>query len=293
MGFSILNLIMSVSTTPAPVVALLLVTAYGSVTGMRIAYTIVTILYLTAATVRLKLKESIKDPQKIKMREMLRSYTKALKEGVNVWKIVPRSTRFLFFVELIARSSFAMTQTLFLVYAFYVIQIGGTPNPLAALQADPALQLARVRWGYVMVALFMCMIILSFPVGKLIDKVGRKIPLAFSGILMIPAVLLFVFGNYLTVFIAMPLVGLSMLLGFSSSQTLFADLVPQAQRGKVTGSMNFFTYVFMAIGGAVGGLLYDIVSPQVPFIIMALLAVPATALVVLRVQEPKPEERET
>jgi len=292
MGFSILNLIMSVSTTPGPAIALLLVAVYGSIMGMRIAYTIIIVLYLAAATVRLKLKESMKNPEKINLTETLRSYPKALKEGINVWKVVPRSTLFLFFSELIVRFSFAMTQILFLFYAFEVLQIGGTPNPLLPREVDPALQLARIEWGYVMIALFICMIILSFPVGKFLDKVGRKIPLIISNLLMIPAVLLFIFGNYPTLFISMPLVGFSMLLGFSSYQTLLADLVPQAQRGKVTGSMNFFSYVFMALGGAIGGLLYDNVSPALPFFLTATLAIPSVILILFYVHEPKPEERQ-
>jgi MFS family permease len=292
MGFSILNLIISVATTPGPVIALLLVTAYGSIMGMRIAYTIVIILYLAAATVRLKLKESIRNPEKIGLSETLRSYPKALKEGINVWKVVPRSTLFLFFSELIVQFSFAMTQILLLVYAFYVLQIGGTPNPLLPRELDPALQLARIQWGYVMTALFICMIVLSFPVGKFLDKVGRKIPLIISNLLMIPAIFLFILGNYSTLFISMPLFGFSMLLGFSAYQTLLADLVPQAQRGKVTGSMNFFSYVFMALGGAIGGLLYDNVSPMLPFLLMAALAIPSVLLILFYVHEPKPEERQ-
>jgi len=293
MGFSILNLIMSVATTPAPVVALLLIANFGSMIGMRIAYTIVTTFYLTAATVRLKLKESMKNTEKLSLKEAFRSYPNALKEGINVWKVVPRSMLFLFFSELIMRLSFAMSQVLFLVYAFYILQIGGTPHPeLYAPEMDPALQLARIKWGYVMIALFLCMIVLAVPAGKLLDKVGRKIPLIISSLLMVPAVMLFVFGSYPALFIAMPLVGLSMLLGFSSSQALFADLVPQAQRGKVTGSINFFSYIFMALGGAMGGLLYDKVSPQLPFLLMAALAIPSTAVILFRVHDPKPEERQ-
>jgi len=285
MGFSILNLITSVATTPAPVLALLLVTIYGSIMGMRIAYTIVTILFLVAAIVRLRLKESMKNTEKLNLKEALHSYPKALKEGINVWKVVPRSTLSLFFSTLITRFSFSMTGALFLVYAFYTLQIGGGTDYLA-------LQLARERWGYVMIALFICMIILSFPTGKLIDKVGRKIPLILSGLLMIPAVLLFVYGSYLTLFIVLPLIGFTQLLGFSAYQTLFADLVPQAQRGKVTGSMNFFAYIFMAIGGIIGGLLYDRVSPQLPFLLMPILIVPSVLLIAFYVREPKPEERE-
>ena len=291
-GFSVLNLIMSVSTTPAPIVALFLVANFGSEWGMRIAYTIVVIFYLSAAIVRLKLKESMKTVEKLSLKDALRSYPRALKDGINVWKIVPRSMLFLFFSELMMRSSFAMIQTLFLVYAFYVLQIGGAPTPGIPPQEDPALQLARIKWGYVMTALFLCMVISAIPAGKLIDKAGRKIPLIMSQLLTFPAILLFIYGSYPTLFIAMPLTGFSMLLGFSSYQSLFADLVPQEHRGKVTGSMNFFTYIAMAIGGAIGGLLYDVLSPQLPFLLVMVLAIPSAALVLFYVHEPKPEQRE-
>ena len=293
MGFSILNLIMSVSTTPGPIIALMLVATYGPNWGMRIAYGIVIALYLSAAVVRLRLKESMKNPEKINIKAALKSYPKALKEGITVWKVVPRSARFMFFSELIMRFALTMTQVLFLVYAFNVLQIGGTPHPeLYNSELDPALRIARINWGYVMTALFISMIILSFPIGKSLDKLGRKTPLIVSGIITIPAVLLFVYGNYLTLFIAMPLMGFAMLLGFSSYQALFADLVPQAQRGKITGSMNFFIYIFMAIGGALGGFLYDNVSPQSPFLLTIILVIPSTLIAVIYIREPKPEERQ-
>ena len=136
------------------------------------------------------------------------------------------------------------------------------------------------------------MITASFPVGKLLDRIGRRIPLIASYLLMIPATLLFIYGNYYTTLLAMPLIGFSMLLGFTSSQAMFADLVPTSQRGKVTGSVNFFAYIFMALGGVIGGLLYDTVSPQLPFIMSAILAIPAALIVIMHVHEPKPEDRE-
>lgn len=287
MGFSILNLIMSVSTTPGPIVALALVAIFGPNWGMRIAYTIVIALYLAAATVRLKLRESLKNAEKMNVRGAIKSFPQALKEGVSIWKIMPRSTRFVFFSELIVRFSNSLTQVLFLVYAFNVLQIGG---PLNA-GVEQSLQLARIRWGYVLTALFVCMIILSFPVGRLLDRIGRKKPLILSNLLIVPAILLFAYGNYWTLYVAMPLFGFSMLLGFSSYQTLFADLIPQAQRGKVIGSMNFFAYILMAIAGATGGFMYDYISPQLPFILAVLLIIPSTFLI-LRVREQKPEERE-
>ncbi|MEM1588910.1 MAG: MFS transporter [Candidatus Bathyarchaeia archaeon] len=292
-GFSILNLIMSVSTTPAPVIALFLVATFGSELGMRIAYAIVVTFYFAAAIVRLKLKETMENIERASLKEALRSYPKAFRNGIAVWKLVPRSTLFLFLSDMITRSSFSMVQTLFLVYAFYVLQIGGPPTPGIPPQRDPALQVARIRWGYVSTVLFICMLVFAIPIGKLIDKTGRKIPLIISHLLTIPSMLLFLYGNYPTLFIAMPLAGFSMLLGFSSNQSLFADLVPQRHRGRVTGSMNFFTYIAMAIGGGFGGLLYEKVSPQLPFLLAAALAVPSAALIVFLVHEPRPEKRET
>lgn len=292
LGFSILNLIMSVSTTPAPIIALCLVANFGPMLGMRIAYTIVVIFYLAAAIVRLKLKESLLKAEKISLRNVLHFYPKALKDGINVWKLVPRSMLFLFISDLIIRLSQTMIQSLFLVYAFYVLQIGGTPTHGIPPQEDPALQLARIRWGYVMTALFICMLIFAVPAGKLIDKIGRKIPLITSHLLMVPAVLLFIYGNYPTLFLAMPLAGFSMLLGFSAYQSLFADLVPQEHRGKVTGSMNFFTYIAMGMGGAAGGFLYEVISPQLPFILTAVLTIPSIVIIIRYVYEPKPEKRE-
>lgn len=293
MGFSILNLIMSVSTTPAPIVALFLVSTYGSEPGMRIAYTIVTLFFIFAAIVRLKLTESMRKTEKVTLNDVLHSYPESLRQGLNVWKEVPRSTLFLFFSTIIMRASFAMSQGLFLVYAFYVLKIGGAPQPqIFSSEMDPALQNSRVLWGYVSIALFLSMIIMSLPIGKLLDKAGRKIPLILSGFLMIPSILLFIYGNYIVLFISMPLLGIAQLLGFSAYQTLFADLVPQAQRGKVTGSMHFFTYVFMALGGLAGGLLYDNISPQTPFLIMLILIIPSILITTFYIKEPKPEDRE-
>ena len=294
MGFSMLNLIMSVTTTPAPAVALLLVATYGSLIGMRMAFTIVVLLIFVAAIVRQRLKESMQNVERINLKEMVRSYPKAFKESMNIWKTVPSSTKVLFFSELIMQFSLAMTQSLLLVYAFYVLQIGGTPHPeLYTAEADPALQLARIRWGYVMIVLFICMIILSFPIGKVIDKVGRKAPLIMANLLLIPAPLLFVFGNYATLFIAMALNGLAVLLSLSCHRALFSDLVPQAHRGKVRGYSNFFIATFMGIGGAIGGILYDKTGPQIPFLMMAAMVVPSTLIIIFRVHEPTPEERQS
>jgi len=177
MGFSIINLIMSVVTTPTPAVAVLLVVQYGFMPGMRIAYIAVTFGFVVAALFRLMLKESIENAQKIKPSEFLSSYPRALKEGIAVWKVVPRSMFFLFLSSLIFRFSLALAQLYFMLYALNVLQIG------------------YEAWGFSLTVLFLTMIIASLPCGKLLDKIGRKIPLLISTILIIPAVLFFLYGG--------------------------------------------------------------------------------------------------
>jgi len=292
MGFSIINLIMSVSTTPAPAVALLLITTFGSIRGMRVAYGIVVVLFLVAAATRLKLKETVKTAKMLGLKEALLSYPEALREGINVWRHVPSSTFFLFISSLIARFTYAMTGPLLLIYVFYVLQIGGSPDPRLPSNVDPALQLARERWGYVNIVLSITMILSSIPIGHIIDKIGRKKPLVISGLITLPAIFLFLYGNYLLLFISVILWGTGQLLGFSAFQALFADLVPRRLRGKVFGSINFFTYISMAVGGLTGGLLYDNVSPQTPFLIMALLTTLATLIIFFGIHELEPEERQ-
>ena len=87
MGFSIVMLIASASTTPSPAVAGLLYRFFGLIDGMRIAYGIVITLFLAAAFLTLfLLKETIVSAAKPSLREIIQSYPTALKESFDVWK---------------------------------------------------------------------------------------------------------------------------------------------------------------------------------------------------------------
>lgn len=285
-GFSIVNLIMSVSTTPAPAIALLLISLFGPIGGMRVAYGMVTIFYLAAAIIRLRLKETIKHATKLNLKDAFLSFPTSLREGVGIWRRVPRSTFFLFIALLIFRFAFTMSGSFFYLC---ILEIGGAPNTSLPSDVDPALQLARERWGYVNIVLFISMILFSIPIGRIIDRVWRKKPLIFSGVITVLATLLFVYGNYITLFISMIMFGAGQLLGFSAFQALFADFVPRNLRGKATGSMNFFTYTFMTVGGLTGGLLYE-VSPQTLFLLTALSVGLCIFIIFFRVYEPEKRE---
>jgi len=271
MGISIIQLIASVSTTPGPAVAALLVTSYGRINGMRIGYGIVVALFLIAAALRSNLRETIKDPPKISARELLNSYPNSLKASFGVWKVVPKSMFYLFLGNLFGGFSFAMIQAYTVVYA--VKDLG----------------LTEVEWALILMALFITMIIVALPIGKIVDKVGRKIPLLMAYVALAPAVLLFVYGDLSRLFIALPLIGLSQLLMFSSYGALMGDLVPKEQRGKVTGFTQFFGYIAMAIGMLTGGILYS-TNHQSPFFLLLVLLIPEFLLTLFWVHEPEKRE---
>ena len=67
MAFSIINLIASVSTTPAPLIAGLLYVQMGLVPSMRLGYGLMMAGFLGAALMRTRLKETVENPTRINL----------------------------------------------------------------------------------------------------------------------------------------------------------------------------------------------------------------------------------
>jgi MFS family permease len=78
---------------------------------------------------------------------------------------------------------------------------------------------------------------------------------------------------------------------FSSYQALMADLVPREQRGKVIGFSQFFSYIAMASGVFIGGILYSNVSHQLPFFLTVIFLIPQFLITLFMVHEPKQREQ--
>jgi MFS family permease len=273
MGFGIVMLITSASTTPGPLVAGLLYSNFGLVDGMRIGYGLVLVLFLAAATLRtLLLKETVVNAQKPRLRELLQSYPTALKESFSVWGSLPKSMFYLFTSFAVITFGFSTTQLFLVVYA------------VDELLIDEAL------WPLILTALFVTMIVLSIPLGKLVDKFNRKIPIMAAYVIFGVALWLFVNGDPSRLFISLVLIGVAQVMMNAAFGALQADLTPKEQRGKVNGFTNFINFILMAVGSLAGGFLYEHVSPQAPFYIAMLLVAPAFVLVSVLVHEPEKRE---
>ena len=272
MGFSIIQLIAGASTTPAPLIAGYLYTKMGLVPSVRLSYIIVVIGFLAASALRTRLKETVENPAKINLTEMLGSYSSSLKESISVWKVVPRGA-FVIFLVFIAVN---FTSGLF--------------QPVLTLYILDDLGIDYVAFSYIMTTLFVSMIILALPAGKLIDKIGKKKPILAAFVIWGMAVPLLIWGDFYRIIVSMTLVGLIQVLVNGAASALTADLVPREHRGKVNGSRGFFSMIALSLGMFAGGWLYDNVGHQIPFLLQFVLIIPPILLVYFFIEEPKEEE---
>jgi MFS family permease len=234
------------------------------------AYGIVVALFLAAAILRFRLKETFIDTPRPSWKEFLRSYPTSLKESVKVWKRVPRSMFYLFLSGAIMMFGVATVQVYLVIYAVNVLLV------------DAAM------WGYVMLALPVTMIVLSIPIGKFVDKINRKVPILAAYAFFFVSLLLFANGwNILFVFLSLMFLGVGLVMMNAGSNALQADLTPRESRGKVQGFSSFVNFIVMALGAATGGFLYEHLSPAAPFYVSMIVAIPAFLLTLAMVHEPK------
>jgi DHA1 family tetracycline resistance protein-like MFS transporter len=276
MGFSLMTLINNVATTPAPIVIGILVSVFTRNLGMRIAYFMTVLSFFVAAAFRSRLKETKQDPQRIEFKDFFRHYPSAIKESFEVWKILPKSFVYLFGVNVLAMFALSISMLYVSVYA-----VEGQ---------DSALHIGQADWALVNTILFVSMILVAIPIGKAIDRYGRKTPLCLSSLLFALAVLIFIYADLPMLFLAASLMGVSQILFFASFTSLQTDYVPTEKRGKIFGSSNFVNNFVAALAQLAGGIMYEI-SPQLPFLLIIPISLMGFIMTVLLVSEPKQRQK--
>ncbi len=271
-GSSLINMIHGTFNTPGTIVGGILVVSLGLVAGMQSVYLIVMALFIAAAIWRIRLKETIMNGEKMRFRYFISHYPQAIKESLGVWKTVPRSVFWLFVVQVLTMLGLAIT------------------NVINAIYARDVLGIAQNEWFLVYIPMLIIMVLASYPVGKMVDRVGMKLPLAIGPILLVFSMLLFVGGNLFSIMVSMSLLGLVTLFTMSSAMALSACLVEPSKRGKVTGGVNFIGYILTGVGMLLGSFLYDL-TPQLPFYLTIGLVFPIMLIILLRIPEPKTEDR--
>lgn len=273
MGFGIVTLIASASTTPGPIVAALLYSRFGLMDGMRIGYGIVVALFLAAAFLRVfRLKETIKTAEKPRISDLWKNYPAAAKQSLGVWKRVSRSLFYLVCALIIVQFGFSAASLLLPVYAVNDRQID------------------KAVWALLTAAAPITTIIFSIPIGKFVDKANRKIPMLLAYSLFGLAIWFFVEGNVPMILASLVLVGAAQVMMQTGFSALLADLTPKMERGKVNAFMNFVGFIFMALGNFFGGFLYERISHRLPFYMTIASIIPSFIMTLMLVKEPEKRE---
>ena len=274
-AYNFQSVVTNLFSLPAPLIAQSLVLMFELDLGMRIAYTIVLVAYVVVATLRSRLKETLLNSTKIAtihIFKALREYPKSMRESIQVWNKLPKSAFYIFLSTVGINGLVVGCHLYFVVYATTILNITAS------------------QWAIVMTFMYFSIFLPAILAGLRMDRVGRKFFLVLGFLLYIPSMLLFVVADFRLLLVAFFLFGLAQVLQFNSSQVLLSDLIPRGLRGKAIGCMQFFMYVVQAIVQVIVGFLYAFVAPQLPFILLAAVALPLSLMVMYKVSEPKVKE---
>ena len=269
-GYSLINLITRVSTTPSPLIAGYLFTRYGIIGTSRIGFIFVSAAFLVASLLRWRLKEDTDKPE-VTVKDVVDSLgsAKTFGEGIGVWRDVSMSMRMLLSIELIYLIPNIMFNTIMTLYLV---------NDLG---------ISEVQLSQLGTVIGVAMIIFAVPMGKIVDKFGRVRPLLLGYALTAATLPVLFDATFTQLLFATPVIGLINIIFYTSTQALWADLIPEDMRGRIMGSKSFFNLLAVAGGSILGGLIYDNISHTLPIYVFWAVTVPCFILTWIYVKEPE------
>ncbi|UCG37433.1 MAG: MFS transporter [Candidatus Bathyarchaeota archaeon] len=273
MGYAAVNVIPNIPTIVAPVISGYLVATDGIVPGMRMVYTVVFLCMLAAAFIRLFfLRETLQNPQRMELGALKVAFSHSFSAIREAWKDMPRTLRFVTVAFLVSAFEEPMFRMFTSLYAFDVIGIDG------------------VEWGIVNTVWVATTLILGFPLGKVVDKIGRKRSILAAYSMFIPSTFLFISARSLPqLFIAYLMFGVGGGLIMPAYNALLADLIPKEKRGRIMGTIVTMNILATVPASAFGGFLYG-ASPVYPFILTMSLGVTVSMIIFFAVKDPKIKE---
>ncbi len=273
MGYAAVNVIPNIPTIVAPLVAGLLVETYGIVPGMRMVYTIIFFCMLTAALIRLLfLKETLENPKRVEFGALRVAFSSSLSAIRDAWSDMPRTLRFVTAAFLLSAFEEPMFRLFTALYVFDIVGVSG------------------MQWGIINTAWVATTLVFGFPLGKLVDTIGRRKAILSAYLFYIPATLLFLTSrSFAQLFIVYLLFGAAGSLLMPAYSALLADLIPKEKRGRIMGTIVTLNILATVPASTLGGVLYG-VSPFYPFILTMGLGVTVFLMVLVAVREPRTRE---
>jgi MFS family permease len=273
MGYSIQQLTLDLTSTPAPLIAALLFGYFGFVGGMRVAYILVSLSYFVAGIIRFRLTETLENPEKIRLRELLRAFPQSYVEGIKTLYKVPASLRYL----ILGNNVFSLAGSMI---GSYII-----------IYATTDLGITKLEWSIVLTVQAVATTLMVIPIGKVIDIYGGKKMIVLFNILILANLVLMIYANFYAFLIIMPLLAIAFSSSGAAFHKLTADLTQKNIRGKVSGLIRFTSLLVGAVGSLLGGLIYENTAHANVFLASILVTMIGIAVFSFLVHEPEIKEK--
>lgn len=274
-SFAFMDFLANLACLPAPLIAAYLVATYELKGGMSIAYVAAALLGITAASIRLFLKETLSKERNGKPLKKNRSF---ISEYVDALRFIFKNMLGLTVFYLLFNFAFMGVSPFLSYYAVYFLGLG------------------KEMWGYLYFLAGIVYLLVLLPIGFFVDKIGRKTVL--MGIILLTVFGVLVYGlaprdsslTPLFVFLGLSSWIISNAAFFTSLSALEADLVPREKRGRILAVLGLVASFSAASGQAFTGFAYENIQPRFPFFAATVILMVTIGIVYLLVKEPKKRE---
>lgn len=181
-----------------------------------------------------------------------------------------------------------------LVATMFISMLGfGIVVPLLPIYADQ-LGATPIEIGLINGGFGIAVLVFLPVVGRLSDRIGRKVFLCSGLAVLIIASLGFIWAqNPLQLILVRCFQGLGASMHLPVAQAYLGDITPEGQEGRWMGRFNGVLFSAVGLGPLIGGLLTDLFSASTTFLVMAALcAVGLIATITLLPEVPKKTAKE-
>jgi len=252
MGFTVQSILKRIPIIIAPMIGGALIARLGVVRGIHLGLVITLALAVVTLLLLTRINIEIKTPSLINIRQVWRGFHPALKR--------------LLVSDIIIRTCEGMSGVLTILY---VTNVHG---------------LSVVRFGTLVAIQMATSILVYIPAGRIADRVGRKplVIVTFLSFALFPLAVVLASSFTLLVF-AFVLGGLRE-IGEPARKAMIVDLGSEEVRARSVGLYYLVRSLSITPAAVIGGLLWKI-SPEVPFVIAAVIGAVGTIVFMTTVEE--------